>query len=128
MMGKLTDAISIIDRGLSIDGLISSRGKLIIKGAVKGRIEGETLVIARGGKLHADVNVMRMTVGGSYVGELHAKEELVILKTGQCSGSISCKNLTIEAGGVLNGRIAGISGTTGPQDSMETSPAIPTKA
>jgi len=127
-MGKPTDAISIIDKGLSVDGHISSKGKLIIRGAAKGRIEGETLIVARGGRLHADVTVMHMTVGGSYAGDLHAKEELTILNTGNCSGRISCKDLTIEAGGVLNGRIASASGGTELRDHRETRPKTPPKA
>ena len=111
-MGNKTDTISIIDRGLTVDGVISSRGKLIIKGTVKGSIDGDALVVAREGVVHADTNVVRMTVGGRYEGELRASEELIVLKTGSCSGKIVCKNLAIEAGGLLNGDIACLSPTT----------------
>ena len=43
-----------------------------------------------------------MTIGGHYEGELEVSELLVILSTGHCSGKVTCKKFTVEAGGVLN--------------------------
>lgn len=98
--------ISIIDKGLTIDGVISSQGRLIIKGTVKGTINGDIVVIAREGAVYADTKAARMTVGGEYRGELLASEELIVLETGNCSGKIVCRDLVVEVGGILNGNIA----------------------
>jgi cytoskeletal protein CcmA (bactofilin family) len=100
--------ISIIDRGLTIDGSVSSKGKLIIKGTVKGKITGETVVIAEEGAVYADTSVVDMTVGGQFEGALQASGELVILKTGNCTGKVVCKDLVVEAGGRLNADITRI--------------------
>ncbi|ACN16131.1 hypothetical protein HRM2_30480 [Desulforapulum autotrophicum HRM2] len=94
--------LSIIDSELKIDGSIVSRGKLIIKGSLRGAIEGETVVIAEEGEVHSDARVVSMTIGGSFEGEIHASKELIILSTGSCSGKVVCKDLIVENGGILN--------------------------
>lgn len=105
-MGNKTSIISIIDKGLIVDGAISSQGKLIIKGTVKGTINGDAVIIAREGAVYANTKATRMTIGGKYEGELLISEELIVLETGNCSGKIICKTLIVEVGGVLNGDIA----------------------
>ena len=114
-MGDNAKIISIVDKGLTIDGTISSRGKLIIRGTVKGTINGDTVVIAREGAVHADTKVSRLTVGGIFEGELRASEELIILKTGNCAGKIECRDLVVEAGGVLNADITCLSAKDAPE-------------
>jgi len=104
-MADKSKSISIIDRGLRIDGTVSSTGRLIIKGNVKGTLEGETVIIAQEGVVGADITVASMTVGGTFKGEIRASQELIILSTGNCSGKIVCKDLIVEAGGMLNAEI-----------------------
>lgn len=104
-MGKKAENISIIDSGLILDGTIKCRGQLIIKGTVRGVLDGETVIIAEEGKLYAESKIVRMTIGGYFEGEVAASEELVILSTGSCNGNVVCKNLTVEAGGILNARV-----------------------
>lgn len=47
-----------------------------------------------------------MTVGGAYEGTLHAEKELIVVKGGCCSGAVSCGDLIVEAGGVINATVA----------------------
>ena len=94
--------LSIIDRDLVVDGNISSTGRLVIKGTVKGEIKGETVVIAEEGAVYCDAKVMGITIGGTFEGEIEASEELVVLATGYCAGKVVCKDLIVESGGVLN--------------------------
>ncbi len=104
-MADKSKSISIIDRGLKVDGTVYSKGRLIIKGAVRGTLEGETVIIAQEGVVHADTKVASMTVGGTFKGEIRASQELIILSSGNCSGKIVCKDLVVEAGGMLNAEI-----------------------
>ncbi len=97
--------LSIIDSDLSIDGSLTSRGKLIIKGSLKGTIDGEIVVIAKEGKVHSDAKVSSMTIGGSFRGEISATKELIILSTGRCEGKVKCKDLIVENGGILNAEV-----------------------
>lgn len=94
--------LSIIDRDFKIEGSVVSRGKLIVKGSIKGTIEGDIIIIAQEGSVCADAKVSSMTIGGTFEGELVASRELIILSTGRFSGKVVCKDLIVENGGVLN--------------------------
>ena len=58
--------ISIIDKGLSVDGTVSFRGQLIVKGAVRGNLNGETVVIAEEGVVQADTKARSITIAGTF--------------------------------------------------------------
>lgn len=98
--------ISIVDRGLTIDGSVSCSGQLIVKGVVQGTLKGDDVVIAEDGAVHSDATVAVMTVGGHFDGTLRVMQKLTILSTGNCEGRIVCKDLTVELGGILNGEVA----------------------
>ena len=98
--------LSIIDRELKIDGSIVSKGKLIIKGSLKGAIQGETVIIAEEGRVASDARVVSMTIGGSFEGDIFAAKELIILSTGSCAGKVRCKDLIVENGGILNADVS----------------------
>jgi len=104
MKNKSKD-FSIIDKELTVDGTISSKGKLVIKGVVKGTLIGETVIIAEEGKVFAETKASSMTIGGTFEGEIRASKELIILSTGNCSGKVVCKDFVVEAGGVLNAQV-----------------------
>jgi len=97
---------SIIDKELTVDGTVSTKGKLVIKGVVKGTLVGENVVIAAEGAVYADTKVNSMTIGGTFEGEVRASNELIILSTGNCSGKIVCKDFLVEAGGILNAQVS----------------------
>ena len=105
-MGDKSKNFSIIDNGLTVDGTVSCKGKLVIKGVVKGSLEGETVIIAKEGAAYSDTKVSRMTIGGVFEGRVTATEELIILATGKCSGNVTCKDLVVEAGGILNAEVS----------------------
>jgi cytoskeletal protein CcmA (bactofilin family) len=104
-MKKNSKDFSIIDKELTVDGTISSKGKLVIKGVVKGTLIGESVVIAEEGAVFAEAKVGSMTIGGKFEGEIRASKELIILSTGNCSGKIVCKDFVVEAGGILNAQV-----------------------
>lgn len=108
-MWNKSDNISIIDEGLTVDGTISAKGKLVIKGTVKGSLVGETVIVAEEGVICANTKVASITIGGNFEGELEASDELIILSTGSCGGKVVCKNLVVEAGGILNADVNCIS-------------------
>ena len=105
-MGNKEKNFSIIDKGLTVDGSVSCNGRLVVKGVVKGTLVGETVVIAKEGAAYSDTKVKSMTIGGIFEGTLNASEELIILSTGSCSGKAICKDLVVEAGGILNAEIS----------------------
>ena len=98
--------LSIIDEGFIIEGAVEGKGRLIVKGLVKGSITGDDVVIAREGSVYAEARAKMMTIGGFFEGTVEVKGELIILSTGQCNGQVKCKDLVIEAGGILNAAVA----------------------
>ncbi len=101
MKNKSKD-FSIIDKELTVEGKVSTKGKLVIKGRIKGTLLGDIVIIAKEGVVQADTRASRMTIGGTFEGDVHVSDELVILETGNCSGKIVCKDFVVEAGGILN--------------------------
>ncbi len=124
-MGSSSEAISIVDRGLTVDGVMSAKGKLIIKGTVKGELTGSTLIIAEEGAVYADTKAGNITIGGKFEGSLNATNELAILSTGSCVGKVLCKDLVVEAGGILNGEVTYITDQKPkPEKPAKGTPAI----
>lgn len=104
-MGKKPEYLSIIDKGLAMDGEVSCKGEMVVRGTIKGILEGEKVVIARGGAVNAKATVVDMIVNGSFEGALHASNSLTILDNGSCLGKVTCKHLVVEAGGNLNAEV-----------------------
>jgi cytoskeletal protein CcmA (bactofilin family) len=100
-----SQGFSIIDEELTVDGTISTKGRLIVKGVAKGTLVAQHVVIAKEGAVYADAKVGSMTIGGIFEGEVRAIKELIILSTGSCKGKIVCKDLVVETGGILNAHV-----------------------
>ena len=96
---------SIIDEGFTVDGTVTGKGRLVIKGKVKGAVTGDSVVIAEEGVVTADTKARELTIGGSFEGQAEAAKALIILSTGKCSGNVRCRDLVVEAGGVLNAEV-----------------------
>ncbi len=107
-MNKSSKNISIIDKGELVEGKLACKGRLVINGTVKGNLEGDNVIISQEGIVHADTKVNNMTLGGTHEGEIRVAQELIILSTGNCSGKIFCKNIVMEAGGMLNASVTHI--------------------
>ena len=97
---------SIIDEGFTVDGTVTGKGRLVIKGIVKGSVSGDNVVIAEEGAVYAEARANMMTIGGTFDGQVDVNKELIILSTGKCSGQVKCKDLVVEAGGQLNATVA----------------------
>lgn len=97
--------LSIIDTDVRIEGKITGKGRLIIKGTVDGRIEGETVIIAEEGCVSSDAMVSSITISGTFDGAIEADGQVVITSTGKCAGRISCKDIVVENGGALNAEV-----------------------
>ncbi len=107
-MGKKSANLSVIDQGMLIEGTLSCKGELLIRGTVKGELTGELITIDKGGLVDANVNAESITVGGVFKGTVEVRNRLAVLSTGTCEGDVKCKDLVVEPGGVLNGRVTHI--------------------
>jgi cytoskeletal protein CcmA (bactofilin family) len=117
--------MSIVDDGFTVEGTIEFSGELLIRGRVGGKVTGDTVTIAEEGTANADMNVQRLTIGGSFEGSAHAAEELVVLATGRCSGRVQCLNLVVHEGGRLNADVRQIHRQDTYRQTKLTPPAKP---
>lgn len=108
---KLKKNFSIIDHGLTVEGAVSGKGQLVIKGTVKGSLDGDIIVIAEEGQVFADTKAASLTIGGVFEGILNVTGDLNVLSTGKCNGEVTCKDLIVEAGGKLNAKVSCTSAT-----------------
>ncbi len=104
-MIKIFKDFSLIDKNLTIDGIVWSRGKLIINGTVKGKLIGEHVVIAKDGEVFADATATHISIAGKFDGSIRETKEVVIMSTGICSGRVQCDSLVLDAGSVLNAEV-----------------------
>jgi len=109
---------------MNVEGSLACKGRLVVRGSIKGSIQAENIVISDTGIVIADIKVQNMVVGGKFEGDISAGEEVTILSTGICSGKVECKNLVIEAGGIIN---AEVNSTFVRESSPENNPAPVTK-
>ena len=108
-MKNISEDLSIIDKELTIDGTVSTTGRLIVKGILKGTVIGKNVVIAEEGSVYANAKVANITIGGTFEGEIRAMKKLVLLSTGKCTGKVVCKDLVIQTGGILNAQVTCLS-------------------
>ena len=101
-MGKTSKHLSIIGEDMHVEGKIRCGGQLVVKGCIEGTLTADTVVVAREGEVLARTCLNRLIVSGVFDGELHASEELVVLSGGRCTGAVTCRDLVVEPGGILN--------------------------
>ena len=103
----------MIEKSLTLDGSVSFSGELIVEGTIQGRLEGDHVIIAEGGRIQAETTVANMTISGVFNGKLTVKNKLKLVSGASCSGTIACRDLEMEAGSILDGDIRCGQGGTG---------------
>lgn len=97
--------LSIVDKGLSVEGSLYADGKLVIAGTLKGNLVGNAVVAAKGSMVTAQAKVEDLVIAGKFEGDVTVYNRLHISATGNFTGNVICKNLRLEVGGVLNGSV-----------------------
>ncbi|MDM8538663.1 polymer-forming cytoskeletal protein, partial [Desulfobacterales bacterium HSG17] len=87
------------------EGNLSCTGKIIINGTIKGTLKGDFITIGEQGIVFAETTANSLTIAGRFEGDLKSAKSLTILSGGYCDGDVTCHDLVVEPGGVLNGRV-----------------------
>ena len=101
---------TLIASGTSVRGDIHFSGRLYVSGAVTGNIAADegaagTLFVDEGGSVEGDIRAAHVVIAGRVEGNVLAREHLEVAVTGRIEGDASYKQLGVELGGVVNGRI-----------------------
>lgn len=102
----------VIGEGISLSGEIEACEYLVIEGNVEAALKGASVLeIAESGAFFGTVEIDEATVAGRFEGEITCKGRLTITATGSVTGTISYKELAVEAGATLDGKVNPLSGS-----------------
>jgi cytoskeletal protein CcmA (bactofilin family) len=99
-----------IGRGITMSGEIEHCDNLVVEGTVEAALRGaSSLTIAESGVFYGTVEIEDAVIAGRFEGEIVVNGRLTVESTGVITGTIAYKELQIEAGAVLDGRLSPIS-------------------
>lgn len=96
----------VIGAGSVFQGRLAVSGVLHIEGKFQGDVvtEGD-VVVGPTGQAKTDINTGKVVVAGTFIGNIHASEEVYVTKSGKVLGSITTPKLTLEPGVVTSGNV-----------------------
>ncbi len=104
---KGSDRIStFIGADATIDGNIEFKGTIRVDGKVEGKISSTdgTVIVGEKAVVNADVFADVAVIMGEFKGAINAKERIEVYPPGKVEGDINAPVITIEPGGVFNGK------------------------
>ena len=110
------DSVVAVDDHL--EGTFTSRGTVVVKGSVKGRIEAVQIRIEDGATVDADVIVDEAIIAGQFTGNLTCRERLEARASGRISGRVETFKLMLHEGASVEGEMHMLTGA--PKDASET--------
>ena len=106
----------VIGQGITLAGEIEACDYLVIEGTVEAALKGASVLdITQTGMFYGTVEIDEATVAGRFEGEITVNGRLTITATGSVTGTISYKELSVESGGMLDGKISPLSAKQGGQ-------------
>ncbi len=98
------DGVTIISKGVTVEGKISSDCNVRIDGIVNGDIFAKgNITVGNGGIVNGELQASVISVGGKIVGTLKANEKLIMESKSSVKGDVSTKILIVEAGAKFDG-------------------------
>ncbi len=107
LFGTPSDLIqrdTVIGSGTMIEGIISSKESVCVKGVFKGKILSEgQVIVGETGKVEADIKADTVLMSGEVQGNIVAKTKLEITSHGKLKGNIKTGSLIIAEGVIFEG-------------------------
>jgi len=102
-----------IGQGITLSGEIESCDHLVVEGTVEAALKGASVLeIAEAGAYFGTVDIDEATIAGRFEGDLTVRGRLTIKASGSITGAISYKELAVEAGATLDGKITPLDAKT----------------
>ncbi|AEP10077.1 conserved hypothetical protein [Micavibrio aeruginosavorus ARL-13] len=100
----------VIGEGITISGEIEACDVLIVEGTIEAALKGaRVLEIAESGVFYGAVEIEEATIAGRFEGDLTVNGRLTIRASGSITGAIAYKELAVEAGATLDGKVTPLS-------------------
>ncbi len=98
--------LSVVARGMSINGHLDTNGVVKVEGKVTGSIRAERQVlVAKGGIVDGDILTAEVIIGGEVRGAIYADERVEVQATSLINGDITTKRILLQEGGEVNGHV-----------------------
>jgi len=97
---------TVVGPSVNVEGDFASEGNIVVKGTVSGSVfTSKHLTVEMGAKIIANVRAGSATIAGEVKGNMKIKEALELVSTSRVVGDIDVKNLKVESGALLYGKI-----------------------
>lgn len=95
---------SFVGVNSTFKGNIETKGTFRIDGMMEGNIEADWVILGEASSVNGDIVGRGVIVGGMIRGNVTAKEIVEIKSKGRVTGDITAGKLTINEGGMFEGR------------------------
>lgn len=96
----------VIGRGITMSGEIEHCDVLLVEGTIEAALKGaKMLEISENGTFYGTVEIDEAQISGRFEGDITVNGRLTVASTGVITGSISYKELQIEAGATIDGKL-----------------------
>jgi cytoskeletal protein CcmA (bactofilin family) len=97
--------IGFLEKGVKLEGTLQLTGTFRINAEVKGTIQSQdTVVLGENAKVEGQIEANQVVVAGRFDGVIRAKTRVEVQPKGVVTGEIHTPCLSIEPGGVFDGR------------------------
>tara|TARA_R110001592_G_scaffold20926_6_gene84600 strand:- start:6922 stop:7773 length:852 start_codon:yes stop_codon:yes gene_type:complete len=111
-----SDRTLTIGRGINLSGEIDACDHLLVEGTVEAALKGsKVLDIAESGTFYGTVEIEEATIAGRFEGDITVNGRLTLKSSGVITGSIAYRELEVEAGAMLDGRMTPLKGNVDPK-------------
>lgn len=99
-----------IGEGISISGEIEACDTLVVEGTVEAALKGARILeVSETGTFYGTVEIDECTIAGRFEGDITVNGRLTIRATGSITGTMAYKELAVEAGATVDGKITPLS-------------------
>jgi cytoskeletal protein CcmA (bactofilin family) len=118
-----------IGAGITMSGEIESCDYLLVEGTVEAALKGaNVLEIAESGTFYGTVEIGEANIAGRFEGDITVHGRLTISATGTVTGSIIYKELELEAGAMIDGKLTPLSAVKAAAKPAPKKAAAPKKS
>tara|TARA_B100001750_G_C15481264_1_gene585573 strand:+ start:435 stop:1073 length:639 start_codon:yes stop_codon:yes gene_type:complete len=110
-----------IGQGITLSGEIENCDQLLVEGTVEATLNGAKLLdIAESGVFYGSVDIEEAVIAGRFEGDLTVDGRVTIEATGIVIGTMTYRELTVEAGATIEGKISSFASANAKKESSTT--------
>ena len=100
------DCTSVVSAGSAWEGTLKLEGSVRVEGQLSGEIEArDTVYVAESALVDARIQASFVVIAGTFQGQVHCSERLVLMPTSRITGDLTTKALMIHEGAFIDGQI-----------------------